>query len=236
MVDSPLISVITPIHTTDHKLPQIRKALSSATEPIQLIIVLNNPNLVKLIKPQNSNEQVVVAPRKGRGFAFLEGIAHITGDITLLLHSDTIPPLGWEQAIITALKNPQVVGGGFSMTYDTPNLHLDIGVWVLNQWFRISGELYGDRAMFIRSHILRHCQSVLEVPLFEDLRLARCMHNYGRVVLLKDKVETSAVSFRKYGLLRYFGSFLLCRVWYATGGSPFQIYNAYYSTSKKLEN
>ena len=232
MVDSPLISVITPIHTTTHKLPQIRKALSSATEPIQLIIVLNNPKLTKLIKPQNSNELVVVAPRKGRGFAFIEGIAKIKGSLTMLLHSDTIPPLGWEQAILTALKDPHVVGGGFSMTYDTPNPHLDIGTWVLNQWFRISGEIYGDRAMFIRSHILRRCQSVLEVPLFEDLLLAQCMHKSGRVVLLKDKVETSAASFRKYGFLRYFGSFLLCRFWYAMGGSPSQIYSAYYSTTK----
>ncbi|MHA1909934.1 MAG: hypothetical protein ACXAB5_02610 [Candidatus Thorarchaeota archaeon] len=231
MAGSPLISVITPIHTTNHKIPQIRKALSSAPTPTQLILVLNNPKLTNHIVPQDSNELVVVAPRKGRGFAFLQGIANITGTITMLLHSDTIPPIGWDHAILAALKDPQVVGGGFSMTYDTPNPHLDLGTWVLNQWFRISGDLYGDRAMFVRSHILKRCLSVLEVPLFEDLRLAQCMHKYGRVVLLKDKVETSAPSFRMNGFVRYFGSFLLCRLWYALGGSPYQIYNAYYPTN-----
>ena len=232
MVGSQLISVITPIHTTNHKIPQIRKVLSLATVPTQLIIVINNPKLTKLIRPQSSNELVVVAHRKGRGFAFLEGIANVTGTITLLLHSDTILPPGWEHAILTALKDPHVVGGGFSMTFETPKPNLDLGVWVMNQWFRISGELYGDRAMFIRSHILRRCLSVLEVPLFEDLRLAQCMKKHGRVVLLKDKVETSTKSIRELGFLRYIGSFLLCRFWYALGGSPFQIYNAYYSTTK----
>jgi len=232
MVDSPLITVITPIHTMNHKLPHIRKALSSATLPTQLIIVLNNPKLTKLIRPQNSNELVVVATRKGRGFAFLEGITNITANVTMLLHSDTIPPPGWEQAILTALKNPKVVGGGFSMIHDKPNPYLNLGIWLMNQWFRISGELYGDRAMFIRSHILRSCLSAFEVPLFEDLRLVQCMRKYGRLVLLKDKVETSASSLRKYGFFRYFGSFYLCRIWYAIGGSPFQIYNAYYSTPK----
>lgn len=233
MVDSPLISVITPIHTTSHKLPKIRKALATSSTPIQLIIVLNNPQLTEMIKPQNSNELVVVAPRKGRGYAFLEGITRIDGNVTMLLHSDTIPPLGWEKAILAALKNPQVVGGGFSMTHDRPNPYLELGVWCLNQWFRVSGELYGDRAMFIRSNILRRCLSTLEVPLFEDLRLSLCMQKYGRVVLLKEKVETRAASLREYGFFRYFANFYLCRIWYALGGPPFQIYNAYYSSTKK---
>ncbi|MHA1905189.1 MAG: glycosyltransferase [Candidatus Thorarchaeota archaeon] len=232
MVDPPLISVIIPFHSTNHKLPQIRKALSSATASIQSILVLSNPELAKNISPENSSELVVVAPRKGRGFAFLEGIANVTGTITMLLHSDTIPPHGWDQAILAAMKDTNVVGGGFSLAYALLKPHLELGNWILNQWFRISGELYGDRAMFIRSHILRRCLQVLEVPLFEDLRLTQCMHNYGRVVLLKEKVETSPASFRKIGLLRYIGNFWLCRFWYALGGSPFQIYDAYYPTKK----
>jgi len=231
MVDSSLISVIIPIHSTNHKLPQIRKALSSASVPIQIILVLNNPELIKQIKPKNNNESIVVATRKGRGFAFLEGITKINGTITLLLHSDTIPSRGWDRAIISALENPRVIGGGFSMTYDTTNPYLELGIWMMDQWFRISHEIYGDRAMFIRTQILKQCLSVLDVPLFEDLRLAQCMHKHGQVVLLKKKVETSAKSFRKLGFLRYIGSFILCRIWYALGGSPFQIYSYYYSNS-----
>lgn len=232
MVSSPLISVIIPIHTTNHKLTQIRKTLSSATVTIQLILVINNPKLTELIKSQAPNELVVIAPRKGRGFAFLEGIANIRGSITMLLHSDTIPPIGWDQAILTALKDPHVVGGGFSMTYDNTNPYLELGIWMMNQWFRISGELYGDRTMFIRSPILKRCLSVLAVPLFEDLRLTKCMHNNGKVVLLKEKVKTSAKSFRKLGFFRYIGNFVLCRLWYALGVSPFQIYAFYYSIPK----
>lgn len=232
MADSPLISVVTPIHTTNHKLSQIRKVLSSAVEPIQLIVVLNNPRLANKIKPEASNEIVVNASRRGRGFAFLQGISRITGKITMLLHSDTIPPLGWDQTILTALEDPQVVGGGFTMTYDSSDPYLDIVSWASNQWVRVTGELYGDRAMFIRSHILRRCQSALEVPLFEDLQLTRCMRKLGRVVLLKEKVETSAEGYRKYGLRGYIGKIWLCRFWYAMGGSPSQIYNAYYSATK----
>ncbi|MHA2149732.1 MAG: hypothetical protein ACXAAN_13865 [Candidatus Thorarchaeota archaeon] len=224
--------MITPIHTTDHKIPLIRKVLSSATTPTQLIVVINNPDLTNHIIPQGPNEVVVVAPRRGRGFAFLQGIANIVGSITMLLHSDTIPPKGWDHAILTALEDSQVVGGGFSMTYDTPTPVLEVGSWIVNQWIRLTGELYGDRAMFIRSHILKRCLTVLEVPLFEDVRLSRCMGKFGQIVLLKEKVVTSARNYRKYGLLRYTGKFLVSRAWYALGGSPFHIYNAYYSDTK----
>jgi hypothetical protein len=134
MTSSPLISVITPIHTTDHKLPQIREALSLTNKPIQLIVVLNNPILVDQIIPQSSNESVVVSYRKGRGFSFLKGIAEVKGKITLLLHSDTTLPPGWCNAILTKMEDPNVIGGGFSITYDTPNPYLDLVSWLSDQW------------------------------------------------------------------------------------------------------
>ncbi|UCE10502.1 MAG: glycosyltransferase [Candidatus Thorarchaeota archaeon] len=229
MERSPLISVVTPVHTNNHRIPEIRKALSSANVPIQFILVLNNPILTGHIEPEASNESVVEAPRRGRGFAFLKGIASVTGNITLLLHSDTIPPDGWDQAILAAFDDPRVVGGGFSVTYDYHRPYYDLGNWMLNQWFRISGELYGDRAMFVRTDVLRQCLRLLEVPLLEDLRLSQCMKKLGRVVLLKEKIETSAQGFREHGVIFHVRKFLLCRVWYALGGSPFRIYNVYYS-------
>ena len=232
MESPPLISVVTPIHSTDHKLPQIREALSLTNKPIQLIVVLNNPILVDQIIPQSSNETVVVSHRKGRGFSFLKGIAEVKGKITLLLHSDTTLPPGWCDAILTKMENPSVVGGGFSMVYDTPNPYLDIVSWFSDQWVRLSEELYGDRAMFIRSHILGRCLSALEVPIFEDLRLSRCMRKFGRLAILKEKVQTSASAYQKHGLLQYILKIWLCRIWHEIGGSPFEIYDFYYSTSK----
>ena len=116
----------------------------------------------------------------------------------------------------------------FSIIYERRKPHLDLGTWVMNQWFRISGELYGDRAIFVRSHILKRCMSVLDVPLFEDLRLIQCMHRHGRVVLLKDSVETVSKSFHQQT------KFILFRLWYALGGTPFQLYNSYYFLKRKI--
>jgi hypothetical protein len=231
MANSPLISVITPIHTTNHKLQQIRRALSLASLPTELIIVINNPELIGLVESQTPDELVVVASRIGRGFAFLQGIASIKGTIALLLHSDTIPPIGWDQAIHNVMKNPEVAGGGFAMTYETPDPFLDFICWFANQWARYTGEIFGDRGMFIRTSILKRCLPELEVPLFEDMRLAQCMRNHGRVKLLKEKVVTSAEGYRKHGLIQYISRVWKSRIWYSLGVSPFKIYDYYYSTT-----
>ncbi|MHA2426149.1 MAG: hypothetical protein ACXAEF_15280, partial [Candidatus Thorarchaeota archaeon] len=117
MSSSPVISVIIPIHDMNHKLLQIRRALNTATVPLQVVIVLNNPGLSKHIVPQTSSESVVIAARKGRGFAFIEGAKIVKGTFTMLLHSDTIPNPGWDQAILSAMSDPKVAGGGFTLTY-----------------------------------------------------------------------------------------------------------------------
>jgi hypothetical protein len=74
--------------------------------------------------------------------------------------------------------------------------------------------------------------SVLEVPIFEDLRLSRCMRKFGRLAILKKKVVTSAEAYRKHGLLQYILKIWLCRIWYEIGVSPFEIYDFYYSTTE----
>jgi hypothetical protein len=220
--------VITPLHTKQHKLRDIRKSLALATARIQLIIVLNNPELTGHIHPKTSDEEVVVCSRRGRGYAFLEGILKSKGSIALLLHSDTLLPAGWDTAILTALKDKRVVGGGFSLSYENSSPSLKIVSWLSNLWVWLSGELYGDRAIFIRSEILRQCLPVLPVPIFEDLRLKQCMEHKGRLVLLGNKVKTSAEKYRKYGLLGYILRIWLARLWYALGIDTRKIYAAYY--------
>ena len=114
------------------------------------------------------------------------------------------------------------------MTYDNPKPYMDVGIKIVNIWFRISGEIYGDRAIFVRSKVLQQCISALNVPLFEDVQLAKCLQKRGRIVMLKDKVTTSTEPFQTYGLIGNMGRFLTSRIWYSLGGSPHQIYRAYY--------
>ena len=221
--------MITPVHSRQHKLGEIRKSLDSATIPIELIIVLNNSKLVHHIRPNTCEEIVVVCSRRGRGYPFLKGIYEAKGNISLLLHSDTVLPPGWDTAILTALEDDRVVGGGFSLSYENSTPSLEIVSWLSNLWVWLSGELYGDRAIFVRSNTLKQCLAALKVPIFEDLRLKQCMQKQGETVLLGQKVKTSAEKYRKYGLLGYILRIWLVRIWYTLGTDLRRIYAAYYS-------
>ena len=88
--------------------------------------------------------------------------------------------------------------------------------------------MWGDRAIFIRSHILKDRTQFMNVPLMEDVKLSGFMKKQGNVVMLKEKAITSADTFIKYGLLRNTFRIIKCRLWYALGGDPEKIYSYYY--------
>ncbi|MHA2406846.1 MAG: glycosyltransferase [Candidatus Ranarchaeia archaeon] len=225
---SPVITVIIPMHRPSHLLPKIRAVIATASVPIQTLIVLNNPTSDLQVSTQAPNEEVIFSPRQGRGYAFLTGISQAKGKVILLLHADTVPPINWDKAILKALEKPQVVGGGFSLTYDQPKWYLTYGTHLIDLVFRVTGELYGDRGMFVRTQTLQKCLGAMDVPLFEDVKLSKCMRSHGKIVMLKDKITASTKEFLKHGMFGNIKRYVTCRLWYALGGTPQQLYKAYY--------
>lgn len=224
-----MISVIVPVHSRASNLQSIKKSIASSFSSVELIIVINNKDLVDTIVPTDSCEKVIVSDRKGRGYAFVKGAQEARGDIMLLLHSDTMLPSKWDETIAKVMGDGRIVGGAFSLSYDMPSLYLKMLVLVSDLFIRLTGEVWGDRAIFVRSEILRQCLTDIDVPLFEDVRLLKYMRKCGGIIMLKEKVVTSADSFRKYGIIGYCWRIVVCRMWYAFGGDPQRIYNYYYS-------
>jgi cellulose synthase/poly-beta-1,6-N-acetylglucosamine synthase-like glycosyltransferase len=225
---SPVISVIIPIHRPSIVLSKIRTNLATAKIPIETLFVVNNPSPDLSLASEVPYEKVLYSSPPGRGHAFYKGTQHAKGDVIFLLHADTIPPVGWDTAILQILENPEVVGGCFSLEYDQYKWYLRYGTIFMDLVIRSTGELYGDRGMFVRTSVLKACQRALEVPLFEDVRLSKCMRSYGRKVLLKEKVTANAQEFLKYGMIGNIRRFVMCRLWYAVGAAPHQLYSAYY--------
>jgi hypothetical protein len=207
----------------------IRHAVRASPIPAELIMVVNNPQLKELVQSKHSSEQVVHCYRKGRGYAFTTGIQHARGDVILLLHVDTVLPSNWSTTIMQVLQNKRCVGGGFSLTFDSSTWFLKLLVLLSRIRFHISGVMFGDRAIFARSTVLRDCLGSMNVPLFEDVRLSQCLRRYGTTVLLRAYVTTSAESFRTKGMWRQVWRIVKCHLWYALGGDLEQIYQYYYS-------
>ena len=205
-----------------------RQRMESLSTPVEVIIVVSK-NLKDQIGQGGSYEKIVVAERDGRGYAFTQGIKFATGKILVFLHADTILPVDWDHKIINAFRDRNVVGGGFSLKFDTPHYYLKLLVFMSDLLFDLTGEMWGDRALFIRSELIKEDHSILEVPLMEDVRLSHFMKKKGKVVKLKGAVITSSDTFVKRGLVRHTFKIIRCRLWYALGGNLDKIYRCYYS-------
>jgi len=223
-----LISNSLPFHKSTAGLKALRQQINLVKTPIEIILVIDK-KLENIVEKKNPYETIVPINNKGRGYNFVEGVRRATGDIVVFLHSDTQLPLGWDIAIRKALHDNNVIGGGFSLGYDQKSKYIDFGVLVTDLLYLISGELWGDRALFVRSKLLKDNLSVMEVPIMEDVRLSKLMNKKGRVIVLKEKVMTSASDFAKYGWFRKTLRTFKARAWYALGGDPHKIFDYYYS-------
>jgi uncharacterized protein len=220
------ISVVVPVHRADLPLQQIQDTVV-ARDGVELIIVLNG-EAVGLAVPPMDKQQVISSPRRGRGYALVKGAEAAHGEAALFLHSDTALPDSWETEVRRILGDGRVAGGAFSLSFDTPLHSMKAMALLSDLWLAITGHVWGDRAMFVRSEVLQQCISQMEVPIFEDVRLSRQLRRRGRVEISPEKVVTSWDAFRRHGVLGHLWVIVKCHYWYLIGWEPQRIYERYY--------
>ena len=225
-----MISVIVPVRTIPSKFAQLRERILSATQPIEILYILRK-DLEEQIPSLGNRERLLIARRIGRGHAMMQGALESTGDTLLFLHADTLLPERWDSLLVTALSEAGIVGGGFRLRFDKENMYLKFLVVLSTLLFRLTGELWGDRALFVRSEALRQCSPAIDVPIMEDVRLSHCMKTRGRVILLDAAVRTASDAFHRRGMLRHTMRILLCRSLYTLGVPLELIWRCYYGRS-----
>ncbi len=92
----------------------------------------------------------VLAAARGRATQMNAGAAAATGDVLLFLHADTLLPDGALAAIAAAAADPAFVYGGFQHRFSGTDWRLRAISALHNFRCRITGNYYGDQAMFVR--------------------------------------------------------------------------------------
>jgi hypothetical protein len=157
-------------------------------------------------------------------------LAH--GEILLFCHADVRLPHGWRDAVIGVLRRPGVSGGAFQIAYRPAKgiLHLVNRLIFPCNW-RI---VHGDRAQFMSRATFDEIGGFPEIPLMEDVEMARALHQRGRIAMLPLRVTASSRRYLERGpLFQYALSvWLMCRYLLLNAG-PEEIARAYRSSRER---
>jgi rSAM/selenodomain-associated transferase 2 len=174
---------------------------------------------------------LVHAPR-GRATQMNRGAAASRGEVLVFCHADSQLPPGWRDAVIRALSEPAVSGGAFEL-----RLWPERGVLRWINRMRVPPDwrlVFGDAAQFMRRDDFERVGGFPEIPLMEDVEMARALHRAGRLVRLPLRITTSSRRFLERGPLRQWLSSGWCLFRYLyLGVSPEQIAATYRSSREE---
>lgn len=191
------ISIIIPALNEADCIAATLDAVHSQQHPHEIIVVDGGstdgtPSLASV------QAHVITSPR-GRALQMNRGAAAARGDILLFLHADTLLRPGTLNHVSRSIEKG-AEGGAFRLAFDqwTPLLRF----YSFCTRFPVPCFCFGDRALFVRRDVFEEVGGYREIPLFEDLELARMLAERGKFRFLPEYVITSSRRFLRHGPLR----------------------------------
>ncbi len=197
--DGDSLSVVIP--TLDEEACIAACLESVGSEPGVEIVVSDGGSRDRTIEVASRRGGVrVVTGDAGRGAQLRRGAAAASGSRLLFVHADCRLPEGWRDAVLAALADPEVALVSFRLHTEPPpgDPRGPVGrTWLrlLDLRSRGLGLPYGDQGMGLRREVLDEIGGFPEVPLMEDLELARRCRRVGRVRILPLEMRTTARRF-----------------------------------------
>lgn len=144
----------------------------------------------------------VIQSGPGRAGQMNMGAREAGGDILLFLHGDTILPENFSKPIRQAMAAEGVAGGAFSLAIASSRPSLRFIARMANLRSRYLVLPYGDQALFTSTDIFRELGGFPEMDIMEDFVFVRNLARKGAIVILGQRVVTSARRWEKLGVFR----------------------------------
>ncbi len=196
------VSVITPTLNEDARIADHVERLTTLDRGpgIDLdIIVADGGSTDRTVERVPPAARIVAGPR-GRGAQMNAGAAEAAGDILWFVHADCRPHAASLPALGAALEDPAVAGGAFEYGLDEPGAYYRLVESLSNRKNRLLGQVFGDMGIFVRREVFRRMGGYREIPLMEDMDFGRRLRREGRIVILPQRIETSARRWREEGV------------------------------------
>lgn len=193
------LSIVIPTLNAAAELPATADALlAGATSGlVRELVISDGGSTDKTLDAARELGAVIVTGPPGRGGQLARGVAASTGDWVLLVHADTHLAEGWESVAFDHMNRHPEKAGWFRLRFRgsgmAPTL-VAVGANLRSRWL---GLPYGDQGLLVSRATLAEVGGIPEVPLMEDVVLARALR--GRLRRLECDALTSAARYERDG-------------------------------------
>ena len=194
-------SIIIPVIDEQDGINTLLKDLESLDNisDARIIVVDGDPSgeTINLIE----DDRIITAvSARGRAKQMNKGAALATGEILIFLHADTRLPRTALKEISGALANGKKAGA-FKLAYDSQRPLMRFIAFTANIRVRFSGIPFGDQAIFVKREAFESLGGYADIPLMEDVELARRIRDEsGGLKIIDIPVKSSARRYEKNGI------------------------------------
>lgn len=221
------LSIVIPTLNAAKELPGAVAALVPGLEAglITELIVSDGGSQDATTSIADDAGAVVLQGPPGRGGQIARGVDAAKGAWLLILHADTRLDPDWADAVQTHINSHPEQAGHFRLRFRAS------GVWPVliaqgaNLRSRWLGLPYGDQGLLITRNALKDIGGVPDIPLMEDVVLARRLK--GRLRPLAAIAHTSGQRYERDGWLRRATANLLLLARFSLGADPDRLARRY---------
>jgi rSAM/selenodomain-associated transferase 2 len=231
-VSVPAVSIVVPVLNEAARLPGLLHHLDRQFPDCEVVAV--DGGSTDASRQQVGPPARLVRSAPGRGTQLNAGAATANGKVLWFVHADTRPEPAALAQLQAALRDPGVVGGGFSLAFDRRSPILDYVAWSSNIRARCLGWIFGDQAIFVRRDVFDRLDGFPDWPLMEDMELSRRLGRAGRLVLLPAHSVASARRFDEHGAARLVLQMQWLKLAYLAGVDPARLARRYAAGPRRI--
>ncbi len=220
-----MLSVIIPTFNEAHSISETLERIAALRGEVEVILV-DGGSVDGTVETARRRGVKVMTAARGRGSQMHVGASVARGSALLFLHADTHPAPDAGERIMEALREPETVGGNFTVRFDGDRRAARFLTWLYPQ-LRKLGLCYGDSGIFARRAVYDEIGGFRPHPIFEDLDLVRRLRRRGRIVHLPAVVVTSSRRFEDRSFALTFARWASLQVLYWLGVSPLALNRLY---------
>ena len=195
-----MISIIIPALNEANNLQKLIPALRQNTQiPLEIIVVDGGSTDLSLQICQQHRVKALTGKR-GRAVQMNFGASHAKGEILYFVHADAIPPIGYGEAILQAIKKGFPIGC-FRLKFDSSHPLLKINAFFTR--FDKSWTRGGDQTLFVTTPLFEqyhgYDKSCVIMEEYDFMDRVRSQHPFK---IIPKNVLISARKYKKNGYFK----------------------------------